>query len=56
MQSDAIYFSRRASEERVAASGAASSTAREAHLAMAKRYAELATALDAHAPALAVRT
>jgi len=56
MQSYAIYFSRRASEERVAARSAASSTAREAHLAMAERYAELATALDAREPILAART
>lgn len=46
MQSDAVYFSRRASEERDAAGNAACATAREAHLEMAERYDELATALE----------
>lgn len=45
MESDAVYFNRRAHEERVAATNAVHPTARHAHLQMADRYAELATAI-----------
>jgi len=47
MQSDATYFSRRATEERAAASKATCASAREAHFQMAKRYDDLAAAIDA---------
>ena len=49
MEGDAAYFSRRASEERLAADNAASSSAREAHLQMAERYHELAAAISSPA-------
>jgi hypothetical protein len=45
MESDSLYFSRRAKEERAAATNAVHPTARHAHLQMADRYAELATAI-----------
>ena len=54
MQSDAVYFSRRASEERAAAGEASCASAREAHLQMAERYEELVAAIAEreHAPPL----
>jgi hypothetical protein len=55
MESDAIYFDRRASEEKVAALKAGNANARHSHLTMAKRYEELARALEAHQPELSVR-
>jgi hypothetical protein len=48
MEGDALYFSRRAQEEREAAMKAAHPSAREAHLDMAGRYDDLAGALAAH--------
>ena len=52
MQGDASYFHRRANEERVAAMRAAHQGARRAHLEMAERYAELASAIGAYEPRL----
>ena len=48
MEGDANYFSRRANEERVAAMKAAHPGARSAHLQMASRYDELASAIASH--------
>lgn len=45
MEGDAIYFGRRAQEERTAASHASHPTARQAHLDMADRYDELSAAI-----------
>jgi hypothetical protein len=45
MESDAIYFNRRANEERIAAMKAVHQTARRAHLEMAERYDELVSAI-----------
>jgi hypothetical protein len=45
MEGDAIYFSRRADEERSAAMKAPHPTARESHLELAARYEELSTAI-----------
>jgi hypothetical protein len=45
MEGDAAYFGRRAQEERVAAMKAAHPAARRAHLDMARRYSDLATAI-----------
>jgi hypothetical protein len=45
MESDVTYFSRRASEERQAAEHAGHPKAREAHLELASRYDEMATAI-----------
>jgi hypothetical protein len=50
MEGDFVYFSRRADEERRAAIMAPHSRARAAHLDMADRYAELATAIASHHP------
>jgi len=50
MNGDAIYFERRAREEREAAMKARHPEARQAHLDMADRYAELASAIAAHTP------
>ena len=46
MESDATYLARRGKDERVAAMAAAHPAARQAHLAMANRYDELARAID----------
>jgi len=48
MESDTLYFSRRAHEEREAAIKAAHPSARQAHLDMAGRYDDLARAMSAH--------
>jgi hypothetical protein len=48
MEGDAAYFARRAREERIAAMKAAHPNAREAHLDMARRYHELASAIASH--------
>ena len=48
MDGDHIYFSRRANEEREAAMKAPHPVARQAHLDMAERYKELATAIASH--------
>lgn len=50
MEGDAVYFSRRAQEERDAASQAPHATARQIHLEMADRYDELAAAMTANPP------
>jgi hypothetical protein len=44
METDSGYFARRASEERRAALKSAHASVREAHLSLAKRYDELASA------------
>jgi hypothetical protein len=49
MEGDAIYFSRRGTEERLAAGKAADPRARQAHLDLAKRYEDFATAIEARA-------
>lgn len=48
MEGDAIYFSRRANEERTAAMRAANPSARRSHLDMATRYDELVKAIESH--------
>jgi hypothetical protein len=48
MEGDFTYFSRRAQEEREAAMRNPHPTARRAHIDMAERYAELATAIEKH--------
>jgi len=45
MEGDVVYFGRRANEERIAAMKAPHPQARKAHLEMAERYADLATAI-----------
>ena len=42
MENNRSYFLRRAEQERLAASHSADSNARQAHLAMAQRYEDLA--------------
>jgi hypothetical protein len=46
MESDAAFFTRRAREERFAATKAEHPRARKAHLEMAARYADLASAIE----------
>jgi hypothetical protein len=46
MNGDAIYFRSRALDERAAAAKAEHSGARQAHLDMAHRYDDLATAIE----------
>ncbi|HEX6072118.1 MAG TPA: hypothetical protein VFY95_03835 [Sphingomicrobium sp.] len=46
MENDAVYFSRRAEEERAAALQAPHAAARQAHLDLADRYDELAEAIS----------
>ena len=53
MKGDADYFRRRAAEEREAAMRAPHPMARSAHIELAERYDELATAITTHAVALA---
>jgi hypothetical protein len=48
-ESDFEYFQRRTSEEHELASGASLPSAREAHLALARRYGDLAEAMAATA-------
>lgn len=48
MESDVAYFSRRANEERAAAMKATHPQARQSHLELAERYAELAGAIASH--------
>jgi len=50
LESDQIYFSRRGSEERAAATRAADARARQAHLELADRYDELASAIRSTHP------
>ena len=47
MESDQVYFTRRASEERTAALQSRNKTARRSHTQMAERYEELVRALAA---------
>lgn len=47
MESDLVYFRKRASEERTAALGARSPKVRRAHCAMADRYEDLVRAMAA---------
>lgn len=56
MEGDAIYFGRRAREERVAALKSANANARRSHLDMANRYDELVSAIESHrmAPAVSI--
>ena len=46
MESDAVYFARRAAAERAAANRSDSPIARETHLELAERYEDLARALN----------
>lgn len=46
MESDSVYFGRRAQEERVAAMKAPHPVARQAHLELADRYHELSVAIQ----------
>ena len=48
MNGDSVYFSRRGSEERLAATKAVDPRARQAHLELASRYDELAAAIGTH--------
>lgn len=48
MESDSLYFSRRAQQERDAATRASHSNAREAHLVMARRFENLSQAIAAN--------
>ena len=50
MESDAAFFTRRAREERFAATKAEHPQARKAHLQMAARYSDLARAIDGKPP------
>lgn len=54
MEGDAVYFARRAAQEREAALKAAHPSARDAHLELAGRYDDLATAIAAGEKPLAV--
>ena len=56
MQGDAIYFRRRAAEERAAAGIAAHPVARQAHIDMAERYEDLATSIVARESQLGLGT
>lgn len=47
MESDQVYFTRRASEERTAALQSRNTGARRSHIQMAERYEELVRALVA---------
>ena len=46
MESDSVYFSRRAHEERLAAMKAPHPVARQAHLDLADRYHELSVVIE----------
>ncbi len=48
MEADVEYFCRRARAERAAAANAPHPSARKAHLELAGRYEELASAIAAH--------
>ena len=50
MESDAAFFTRRAREERLAATRADHPQARKAHLQMAARYTDLARAIEGRPP------
>jgi hypothetical protein len=55
MEGDAIYFVRRAKEERVAALKSANPAARKSHVELANRYDELARAVASREPELVSR-
>ena len=50
MESDSIYFARRAAQEHLAAMKAAHPTARRLHMELADRYADLTRSIDAMEP------
>lgn len=52
METDAVYFTRRAREEREAAMKAAHPQAREAHLQLSRRYDQVADVTKVAAPRL----
>jgi hypothetical protein len=52
MEGDSIYFGRRANEERIAAMKAPHPRARKAHLELADRYQDLASAIATRESAL----
>ena len=52
MEHDVAYFNRRASEERTAANLAEHPNARQAHLEMAERYKDMASAIATSDPSL----
>ena len=56
MESDQLYFTRRASEERTAALQSRNIIARRSHTQMAERYEELVRALVADQGRLGLRT
>ena len=56
MAGDVEHFGRRAAEEQAAAGSASDLRAREAHLQMAERYAELAQAIAAQETLLGTRS
>ena len=48
MESDSMFFARRASDERAAAIRAKHPRARRAHLELAERHQDIADAIEAH--------
>jgi hypothetical protein len=56
MEGDFTYFNRRAQEEREAAMKAPHPTARQAHLDMADRYDEFASAIASREQSLGLET
>ena len=48
MESDSMFFARRASDERAAAIRAKHPSARRAHLELAERHQDIADAIEAH--------
>lgn len=52
METDAVFFARRAMEERLAATTATHELARQSHLEMAERYEDLTTATIEREPSL----
>lgn len=48
MESDRLYFERRAEQERAAAASADHEQARKAHLELATRYEDMAAAIERH--------
>ena len=56
MESDRLYFFRRADEERAAGVVAATVEARQAHIELAWRYHNLALAIEEHEARLSVGT
>ena len=56
MQGDAVYFRRRATEERAAAGIAAHPAARQAHIDMAERYEDMSKSIAAREAQLGLDT